>query len=69
MNDALFVSGLHCVSDLARDGQCFIDRNGSLRDPIRERGSVHELQHERAYAAGLFKAVNLRDVRMIEGGK
>ena len=69
MDDALFVSGLQCVSDLAGDGQGFIDRDGSLRDPIRERGSVHELQHERADAAGLFEAVNMRDMRMIEGGE
>ena len=69
MDDALFVSGLQCLSDLARDGQRFINRDGSLRDPIRERGSVHELQHERAYAVRLFEAVNMRDVGMIEGGE
>ena len=69
MNDALFVSGLQCFSDLPRDGERFIDPDGAPRDPIRERGSVHELQHERAYAVGLFEAVNMRDVRMIEGGE
>ena len=69
MNDTLFVSGLQCVGDLARDGQASSIGMGSLRDPIRERGAVHELQHERAYAVRLFEAVNMRDVGMIEGGE
>ncbi|MEO6236337.1 MAG: hypothetical protein ABIQ52_05015 [Vicinamibacterales bacterium] len=63
------MSGLQRVSDLAGDGQGCIQRDGSLRDPIRERGPVNELQHERAYAAGLFEAVNMRDMRMVEGGE
>ena len=44
MNDALLMSGLERVSDLAGDGQRFIDRDGGLRDPVRERGSVDELR-------------------------
>ena len=69
MDDALFVSGLQCPGDLAGDGHRFANRDGSLRDPIRERGSVHELQHQGAHAVGVFEAMNLRDVWMIEGGE
>ena len=47
----------------------YIDRDRAPCDPIRERGSVHELQHERGCTVGLFEAVNVCDVRMIEGGE
>jgi len=69
MDDVLFVRGLECVSDLARDGHRVINRDRFMRDPIRKREPVHELQHERANTVGLFDTVNMRDVGMVEGSK
>jgi len=69
MDDALVVSGLQCVSDLAGNEQRFVSRDGALRDAIREGGTVHKFQDQRPYTVGLFEAVNVRDMRMIEGGE
>jgi hypothetical protein len=34
MDDALFVSGFERVGDLLRNGQCFIERNRAVSDPL-----------------------------------
>ncbi len=69
MDDPLLVRGLQRFGDLPRDRQRLVERHRALRDPIRERRPLHELQDERAYAVGVFEAVNGRDVRMVERGE
>jgi hypothetical protein len=69
MDDALLVGGFQRLSDLARDGQRFVERNWSLRDAIRDRRSFHQLHHQRHGPARSFQTVNVRDVRMIQSGE
>ena len=66
MDDPLFVRGFECFRDLRRDGQRFIDRNPFLRDSIGECRPLDQFQHQRVRAAAILKAVDGRDVRMIE---
>ena len=40
---------------------------GPARDPLRQILALDQFHHERAYAARIFQAVDMRDVRMIEG--
>ena len=39
----------------------------SLRDALRQRRTLDELEHQGANAVGLFEAVDVRDVRMVQG--
>ena len=74
MNDAVLVRRLERRGNLLCNGNRVIDRNRSLRDPIRERRTVNQLEDERAYepakagpdAFALFETVNRRDVRVVE---
>ena len=43
--------------------------SGPSRDAVGQRRPLDELHHERARAATLFEAVDLRDVRVIERGQ
>ena len=51
---------------------CFAIGNASSsgicapRDPLREIVALDEFHHERTYAARLFEAVDVRDVRMVQ---
>jgi hypothetical protein len=45
----------------------FIEWDRSPRDPLRQVLTLDQFHHERAYAARIFQAVDMRDVRMIEG--
>src|SRR4051812_15179585 len=69
MNDALLVSGGERLGNLPRDGQRFGQRQWASRDPIRQRGALDELHHERVRVAGVFKAVDGGDVRVIDRGE
>jgi hypothetical protein len=69
MDDALLVRRFKGFGDLPRDGQRLVERNRTPRDPLRQVLAFDEFQHERAHAAGIFQAVDMRDVRMIEGGE
>ena len=66
MDDAALVSGLESFGDLLGDGGCFFDRDRSVRDPIRERRSFDELEHEGMDAVRLHHSVDTRDVWMIQ---
>ena len=48
MDDPLFVRGFQGVRDLLRDRQGFIDRDGALRDPVREIVALNEFHHQRS---------------------
>ncbi len=69
MDDADLVRGLQRLGDLAREGQGLVEGNGAAGDPLREMLALDQLHHQRARAAGLLQAEDLRDVRMIEGGQ
>ena len=60
MDDALLMSGLEGLGDLFRDRQRFVQGDGTMEDAIRERRPLDEFHHQRADAAGVFEAVNLR---------
>ena len=69
MDDALLVRGFEGFGNLLRDRQRLVDRNRSLRDPVRERRPLDQLHDERLHAVRLLEAVDVRDVRMIERGE
>src|SRR5262245_46836780 len=54
---------------LARDRQRFVQRKRTLRDAVRHRRTLHELEHQRMRASTFFESVNRSDVRMIERGE
>ena len=69
MDDALLVRGFQRLGNLLRNGQCFVNRNRSLRDTVCERRSLDQFHDQPANAVGLFQAVDLRDVRMVQRSK
>jgi hypothetical protein len=69
VNDAAFMRRFQRLGDLSRDGHRFLQSHRSLRDPIGERQPIDKLQNERARTAGVFDAVNMRDMGMIERGE
>ena len=69
MDDVVLVRRVECVGNLSRDVQRLVERNRALGDAIRERRTVHQFHDERAYAIGLFEAVDRRDIGMVERGE
>jgi hypothetical protein len=69
MDDALFMGRVERVGNLPCQGQSFVDGQRPLADPARQRDTVDQLEDQGLPAAGLFEAVNRRDVGMIESGK
>jgi hypothetical protein len=53
------------LRDLPGDRQCVVERDRSPRDPLRQILALNEFHHERAYAAGVFQAVDVRDIGML----
>src|SRR5262245_34683867 len=66
MNDALLVCGFQRFCDLSGDRKCFIDRQRSACDPIRECFAFDQFHNQRASAVCLFETVNSCDVRMVQ---
>ena len=69
MDDAFFMRGFERLGDLTRDRQRLIERDGALRQTIRQRGSLDQFQHERRQVAGFFETVDGRDMRVIQRGQ
>ena len=69
MDDALLVRGFQCFGNLLGDRQRLIDWNRPLRDAVGQRRSFDQLHDERLHAIRLLKAVDVRDVRMIQRGE
>ena len=67
MDDALFVRGFEGFGDLPRNEQRLVDGNGPTRDAIGQRRAVDELHDERGRAVAPLQAMDVRDVRVIEG--
>ncbi len=51
---------LTCNSECLRNGQ------RAARQPLRQRFAVHELHHQSVRSVPLFKAIDGRDVRMLD---
>ena len=66
MDDALFVCCVERLSDLFRDGQCVVERYGTLRDAVGQSRTLDQLHHQTVRGAGVFDAVDVRDIRMIQ---
>ena len=69
MDDALFVRGFERFRDLLRDGQRFVEQQGSARDALRQIVAFDELHHQRGHIPAFFEAVDRGDVRMVQGGE
>ena len=50
MDDPLLVRRFERLGDLLRDRQRFVERHRALRDPIGERRTLDQLQHQRPHA-------------------
>ena len=66
MNDSEFVCGFESPRDLFGDRQCFVKRNGTMSDSLRERGALNQFKDERVDAVRVFKAVDRCDVRIVQ---
>ena len=66
MNDPLLVRGFERVGDLLRDRQRFVERDRAARDTLRQVVALDQFHHEGMCATGFLKAVDRRDVRMIQ---
>ena len=66
MDDSESVRGFDGFRDLARDVESFIERNGTLRDPLGKRQTFDELENQRGRITTVFEPVDLRDVRMVQ---
>jgi len=60
------VRGFERFGDLPGDAQRLIERQRSGADAIRQCEPLDQFHHQRANAAGVFEAVDRRDVGMIE---
>ena len=69
MDDALVVRGFQGVCDLLRNRQRVVQRHGSARDQHRQVVAWDQLHDERAHAAELLEAVDVRDVGMVQRGE
>ena len=67
MDDALLVRGFKRFRDLFRDRQRFVDRDRPARNALRQIVALDQFHHQRANTAGFFEAVNVRDIRMVQG--
>ena len=69
MNDSLFVRRFERVRDLLRSRQRFSDGDRPARDTLLQVLALDEFHDEGAHTAGLFQAVDVGNVGMVEGGE
>ena len=69
MDHAGFVRGLQRLRDLLGDRQRLIQRDRTLRDPVCQRRTLYQLQHQRPRPLGLLNAVDGGDVGVVEAGE
>ena len=69
MNHPSFVCRLDGLRDLLRYRQGFIDRDGTVGDPVGQRWPFNQLQHQRPRALGFLDAVDGGDAGVVEAGK
>ncbi len=66
MNDAGVVRRFERLADLRRHRKRLFNGKRSLGDPIGQRGSLDDLQHQRLRVAAVFETVDSADVGMAE---
>ena len=66
MNDPLLVRRLERLGNLLRDRQRLVERDRSARDALREILALDQFHDEGAHPGGFFKAVDVRNVGVIE---
>ena len=66
MDDSLVVRRFQRLGDLRRDGKGFFERNRALPDSIGQRRPLNQLHDQRPNPISLLKAVDGRDVGMIQ---
>ena len=69
MNHALFVGDLDGLGDLSGHAQRLVHGDRAPREALREVFALDEFHHQGTRSARLLDTVDLRDVRMVEGGK
>src|SRR5262245_51932499 len=67
MDDTLFVRGLECLCDLARDWDRVLQGQRSTSDAGCQRLAVDQFEDQRSDAIDVFQSINGADVWMIEG--
>ena len=66
MDDPALVRDLQRLCDLLRNRQRLVQGNRTALEPIRQRRTLDQLQHERAHASEIFEAVDRGNRRVIE---
>ena len=69
MDHASFVRRFERLSDLLRDRQRVVNRDRSLRDPVRQRRAFYQFEDQRSGAPRLLDAVYASDVGVVEAGQ
>ena len=69
MDDPLLVGGFERLGDLLRDRQRLIDWNRALCNSVSERRPLDQFHDKRLHSVCLLQAIDMGDVRMIEGGE
>jgi hypothetical protein len=60
------VRGLERLGNLPRHGQRLVHWDRAAGDPLRQILALDQFHHERTDATGLFQAVDVRNVRVVE---
>jgi hypothetical protein len=69
MHDSRCVCRLQGLSDVSRDGQCFLERDGSMRNAICQCRTFDEFEDKSVCLTRLFEPIDRGDVRMVERGE
>ena len=67
MDDPLLVRRFEGFGNLLRDRQRLVERDRAERDALRQVLTLDELHHDRTHTATFLEAVDVRDVRVIDG--
>ena len=69
MNDAAIVRGFQPIGNLCANTPRLVDSQRAARNELRDRWTFDELENEGRDPVRLFESVDLRDIRVVQGGK
>jgi len=69
VDDPLLVGLLHSLCDLKGNLEGFLNRNGTLGDPVCQCWAFDQLQHQCLGSPSILNAVDLTDIGVTEGSK
>ena len=69
VDDPLLMRGLQRLRNLAGDRQGITDRDRSTSDLLCEVLTFNKFHDQRTHGTGFFEAVDMRDVRVVQGGE